>query len=121
MDNKIAAVALVCVFLAGGTARAQWFGSAMERGTELTAQDLALIRSTVQRDIHGKRVDTVATWNNPATGNSGRITLLRKFARQSRPCEQIAYGVTLSERAAHPYRYVFISCRQPDGTWKLEP
>jgi hypothetical protein len=120
MDKKLAVVALACAFLTSGVARAQWLGPAWETTTELTAQDLDLIRTTVQRDIHGKRADTVASWNNPASGNSGTITLLKKFTRHGKPCEQIEYRIKSPQPAVRPERYVFTSCLQPDRSWKLE-
>lgn len=118
MNTKVVAVASACLFAAGGSASAQWLGPVWETRTVLTAEDLDLMRGTVQRDIHGKRPDTVATWNNPASGNSGSITLLRKFPRRGKTCERIEYQIRSA--TARPERYVFTSCLQPDGSWKLE-
>ena len=60
--------------------------------TPLSDQDRAVIRSTVQQQIHGKPPGTVANWSNPAPGgHRGRITLVSKPVRQGMPCEQIEY------------------------------
>ena len=85
----------------------------------LTAQDMEIIRTTVQRYIHNQRADTVATWQSPSSGNSGTITLLRKFTRRGKPCG-IDYRIAPAQSPARWDQYVFTSCRQPDGSWKLE-
>jgi hypothetical protein len=78
-----------------------------------------MITRTVQGEIHGKRTDTMAMWSNPASGHSGTITLLSKFARKGMPCEKIEYVIKSSKQGEKPERYVFTSCQLPDGTWKL--
>jgi surface antigen len=84
----------------------------------LTAEDRARLSSTVQQQIHGKSPGTVATWSNPG-GHSGTIKLLSKTVRQGMPCEQIEYQTMEPGTAQVHSRYVFTSCRLPDGTWKL--
>lgn len=119
MTSKIVMLGLASFLGAAASAQAQWFGPAWDTDTELTAQDREIVRSAVQREVHGKRADTVATWANPASGHSGTITLLRIFQRQTMPCEQIEYRISSSKRTERPERYVFTSCRLPDGSWKL--
>src|SRR5690242_19631478 len=46
--------------------------------TPLSDQDRAIIRSTVQQQIHGAPPGTIANWSNPAGGHKGRITLVSK-------------------------------------------
>ena len=119
MTKTFATIALGCAAFAAGVAQAQWLGPVWETNTILTADDLDMIRTTVQRNVHGKRADTVATWTNPASGNSGTITLLRKFAWRGLGCEQIEYQIRSGRAATRPERYVFRSCQMPDGSWKL--
>ncbi len=119
MDGKLVAAALALAVFNGGGAAAQAFGPAWRDDVELTAQDRAIIVSTVQREIHGKRADTVASWANPASGHSGAITLLSKSTRRGMPCEKIEYRIMSSKPGEHSERYVFNSCRLPNGTWKL--
>jgi surface antigen len=121
MNRKVlAAVGVVCALIAGQEARAQWLGPAWETTTVLTGQDLDMMRATVQRDIHGKPVAANASWQNPASGNSGTITLLKKLTHNGKPCEQIQYVIRTTQPTGHAERYVFTSCHQPDGSWKLE-
>ena len=120
MSMKIAGSALACTLVMTGVAQAQWFGPTWQTNTTLTAQDMEIIRNTLQRDIHGQRADTVATWQNQASGNSGTITLLRKFSRKGKLCEEIDYRIASAQSPNRWDQYVFTSCRQPDGGWKLE-
>ncbi|HEV2336525.1 MAG TPA: RT0821/Lpp0805 family surface protein [Stellaceae bacterium] len=122
MNNRLSVIAVVSVILCGlngGRAAAQWFGPTWDPNIELTSQDRAMMRNTVQREIHGRRLDTVARWTNPASGHSGTITLLSKSVRRAMPCEQIEYRIMSSKPGEQSERYVFHSCRLPDGTWKL--
>ncbi len=119
MKGKFVAAALALALFGVGSAAAEWFGPGWHTNVELTAQDRTIIRTTVQREIHGKRADTVASWTNTASGHSGTITLLSKSTRQGMPCEKIEYRITSSKPGEQSERYVFNSCRLPDGTWKL--
>jgi len=119
MIIRIMAAALAVSGCLLGPAQAQWLGFGPESNVPLTREDLDLIKTTLQREIHGKRPDTVATWYNQASGNSGTITLLRKLKRYGMQCEQIAYEMRSRGPRQLSDRYVFVSCRLPDGTWKL--
>ena len=87
---------------------------------EHTKEDVAAMRMTLLSDIHGRRVDTAAAWSNPLSGNTGTVTLLHRFARNAKRCEQIEYRITPPQPAVAGERYVFVSCLQRDGSWKLE-
>jgi surface antigen len=85
----------------------------------LTQQDLDMIRGAVTDQVHGKPVGTTATWANQASGNSGSIKLVKKLARKNQQCEDIEYTVRSGGRPVYTEHYHFISCLQPDGTWKI--
>ena len=118
MKARIFVAALACMLAAGTAARASyWHLPWME--TTLTDQDIEILGDTVRQQIHGKKAGTVARWSNPANGHSGTATLLGTSTRQGMPCEKIEYRVASAQPGEHPERYVFNSCRLPDGTWKL--
>ena len=120
IQKSVAATGLSLALVVGQVAQAQWLGPAWETTTTLTSEDMEMMRTTVQRDIHGKAVNTAATWQNPASGNSGMITLLKKLTRNGKSCEQIGYQIRAARPAGNVERYVFTSCLQPDGQWMLE-
>ena len=99
-------------------AHAQMLGPSWETNVVLTQADIDMIKGALASRIHGQPKGATATWTNPASGNSGSITLLSIDARDGRRCEQIEYRVSAASRAATD-RYMLTSCRQADGTWKL--
>jgi hypothetical protein len=119
LNIKVSTVVLLTGLFVVNTAQAQGLTQPWDEMTPLTEQDRGIIRDTVQGKIHGKPVGTVANWTNPAGGHTGTIKLLSKSVRQQMPCEQIQYLITEPGSARLHGRYVFRSCRLPDGTWKL--
>jgi surface antigen len=119
VNVKILTVVLISCLFVAATAHAQGLTRQWDEMTPLTEQDRGIIRNTVQRDIHGKPSGTVVNWANPTSGHSGKITLLSSSVYQGMPCEQIEYLTMEPGGTALHGRYVFKSCRLPDGTWKL--
>ncbi len=109
-----AAVAAACL-----PAQAQLLGLGLETNIELSKQDLAMIRQTVNDQIHGKPLGTTAKWSNPESGNAGKITLERRFMRNGQQCETLDYRLTTRRRAVRAEHYRLSSCLQPDGQWRL--
>ena len=120
METKLA-LTLVCAVLAtSATAQAQGLTQPWDQITPLTPEDRAIIRSTVESQIHGKTPGTVVSWTNPAKGgHSGTITLQSKLTKQGMACEQIQYQIMEPQSTQQHGRYVFTSCHLPDGSWKL--
>jgi len=85
----------------------------------LTQQDLDMIRGAVTNQVHGKPVGTTASWSNPTSGNLGSVKLVKKLDRKGQQCEDIGYTVRSSGPPGYTEHYHFISCLQPDGTWKI--
>jgi surface antigen len=85
----------------------------------LTQQDLDRIRDAVTNQVHGKPIGTTASWNNPASGNSGSIRLVKKLTRKNQQCEEVEYTVRTKGPPVYTEHYHFTSCLQPDGTWKI--
>jgi hypothetical protein len=109
----------VAGLLAFQPAQAQMLGPLWETYVTLTQGDLNMIKTDLDNQIHNKQAGAIATWRNEASGNSGRITLLKSFTRAGHRCEDIDYVISPSEKALPSDHYVFTSCVQPDGSWKL--
>lgn len=62
-------------------------------------------------------VGAVERWNNPKTGNSGVVTLVRVFERNGMPCREIVHHIKLVREGEQTYH--FNRCRVPTGEWKL--
>lgn len=118
MPIKPAVLVFAVLAMLSITTKAQLLGPGWEVKITLKQSDMALIHRTAEQ-VHGKSVGTVASWSNTATGNYGSIRLMKKYQRQNRPCEQLRYTVQTTARAVTPEHYVFDSCLQPDGSWKI--
>ena len=121
MPTPIRAIVLIAALLSFLPAQAQFLGLGLglETNIELTKQDLALIRHTVNADVHGKPVGTMAKWSNPGSGNYGKIELLKKFVQNGQPCETVEYTLATKRLPVRPEHYVLNSCLQPDGQWRI--
>jgi surface antigen len=109
----------LALLLACRPAAAQLMGNLWETNVTLTRADLDLIRATLANQIHGRPAGTSAAWRDPASGNSGKITLLQVSERQGQRCEQIEYRNFPRDSWRPADRFVLTSCRQSDGSWKL--
>jgi len=118
MPTSVRAVLIIVIGLAAVSARAQLLPT-WEAHITLTQQDLDLIRKTVTGQVHGKPAGTVATWSNPASGNSGTIWLVKTLVLNNQKCEEISYEVRSGGTPSYSEHYNLTSCLQPDGTWKI--
>ena len=119
MSMPIKPLVFVVVALANPAAQAQLLGPSFESNITLTREDLDTMRQTVTQQIHGKPVGTTASWSNPSSRNSGTIKLLKKFTAKNMHCEEIGYTLVTTANNVSPEHYVFDSCLQPDGSWKI--
>ena len=101
------------------SAQAQMLGPESDTNVTLSQADLDMIKTAIAQQIHGKKLGSSASWTNPASGNSGTLSLQKVFSRQGQRCEQIEYRLHPPEKGKLSDRYTLISCLQPDGTWKL--
>jgi|SRR5215831_11495903 len=118
MSLPIKTLAVTAVLTMAASAEAQLFPT-WETHITLTQQDLDMIHSAVNDQVHGKPVGTTATWSNPTSGNSGSIRLIKKLVRKKQQCEEIEYIARSKGPPVYTEHYHFTSCLQPDGTWKL--
>ncbi len=87
---------------------------------DLTPRDIELLKdaaATLFANDQAEVGETV-TWANPASGNSGSVSLVRLFEHQGLPCRRLQH--TIKQKGyADAAIYQFARCRTADGTWKL--
>jgi hypothetical protein len=110
---------LIALSLAVQPLHAQMLGPSWETNVTLSQGDLDMIKAALADQIHGKKLGATAAWMNPASGNSGTITLLDISARNGRRCERIEYRASPPNKTAPSDRFALLSCLQADGSWKL--
>jgi surface antigen len=119
MTQRLRYLLPFALLLVAAPAAAQLMGPLWETNVALTRGDLDMIRATLAGKIHGHPAGTTARWQNPVSGNSGKITLLRVFEQNGERCERIQYHNYARERWRPNDHFTLTSCRQPDGSWKL--
>src|SRR5215471_9138814 len=102
-------VTIVAGLMIVGAAQAQLLPT-WETHITLTQQDLDVIHSAVTNQVHGKPVGTTASWSNPASGNSGSVTLTKKLMKSGQRCEDIVYMARSSGTPVYTEHYHFTSC-----------
>jgi surface antigen len=123
MSWLLAITLLAVTSLAVPPAAAQ-LGTNFRNAPKLTSTDVAMIRKLVREQLTGKPNGTTLNWNNPASGNSGSVTLLAAFASSGRDCRRVRYVVhpaaSSQISAADTNTYVLTNCRLANGSWKLD-
>ncbi len=120
MPSLLKFALLIALSLAApAAAQAQMLGPTWETNVTLTRGDLDMIKVTLAQRVHNKAAATSVSWNNPESGNSGLITILKTLTRDGRRCEEIEYRMSPPDKVRPSDRYVLTSCVQHDGTWKL--
>ncbi len=117
-ENKILSryvfgVFAVCTFLLPlGSTNARW----VDVFPELTAEDIEIIKETARVEMGDKPKGTTLEWDNPKSGNSGSVTLLKRFSVEGRECRKLQHVLNIVR--AESFNYKVTICRQPDDSWK---
>jgi surface antigen len=85
----------------------------------LTGDDVKLLREALSAVLQGTKAGTSQTWQNAASGNSGKITLVSSFNTQdSRECRQLR----IETRAKNGIDNALTTnmCRSEGDQWKVD-
>lgn len=87
-------------------------------GSSLDCQDQQSHYDASQDALEHKKTGQSAGWENPDTGNSGKITPTKTYtSKDGMPCRDFTQTIYIEED--EEYEEVKGSaCRQPDGSWK---
>lgn len=83
---------------------------------ELTTEDVEIIKHKARVEMGDKPEGTMLEWDNPKSGNTGSVTLLKRFSAEGRECRALRH--VLNVVRAESFHYKLTICLQPDGTWK---
>lgn len=88
-------------------------------GKSMDDTDRMMAERTAQRTLETSPVGQTSTWSNPDSGHSGTVTPTRTYRTASgddcRDYESTVYIDGQRETATG------VACRQPDGTWQIQP
>lgn len=116
MSRRLAAALLVV--LASATPVAAQLNPFGRIGATVTDDDIALARGALD-ELRG---DAVAVgeeraWENPATGNRGRVKYIEAMTIDGLPCRKMVHQFRL-DRQSDPRYSTVITCKTADGSWK---
>jgi surface antigen len=114
------AVGLLLVAVSVSSAQINPFRSS-SRATGLSNADVGMLSTTtglVNRKEPVKVGDT-EDWSNPASGNSGKVTVTRLFHYNGMECHGLRYDISI--KASNTQRtYNTDWCRTKSGEWKIK-
>jgi surface antigen len=62
---------------------------------KLTEKDLELIATASKKAVEAKKIGRAWKWNNPESGNSGSLTIIRKYEIRSHVCVEVQVRVSI--------------------------
>lgn len=106
---------LLAVILASSPVNAQYRGFTEILPEGMTSEDIEFMKATAREGMQDQPVDTVITWENPASGNSGAAKLLRRFQLSERECMTNRHFILFKNGE----KWVIDStvCREEGGEW----
>ena len=93
-------------------------------GLPLTSRDFQEMSAAVDPLLNDETIPigTARSWNNPRSGNSGTITLERRFTQDFQgntlPCRTLRYHTVIRNRS-DPFNLRINRCKVADGNWML--
>lgn len=84
---------------------------------QMTERDLELMTEAGKRAIDSGQLGQEKFWQNPESGNSGSITVNRKFELKDHECVEARIRISNPKKEIHNQAGEF--CRGEDGVWKL--
>ena len=83
-----------------------------------TFGDRLLLGETVQQTLEHGPTNSVGSWNNPDSGNSGTVTPTQTMiSANNQPCREFTTTVNIGGELSQAYG---TACRQNDGSWKIQ-
>src|SRR5262245_40315250 len=79
-----------------------------------SGKDIQLLRKSLHEVLDALVVGATATWEDPETGEAGRVSIMRLYELNGMPCAEVEHVFMTHNR----YRYVMPFCRK-DGEWKM--
>jgi surface antigen len=89
------------------------------RGPTLGEQDYKLAREALETLLNEKPpiVGHYDTWNNSASGNHGKFTILEIFTSREMPCRKVNADISY-RRSGSTRSFTLNFCRLSGGEWK---
>ena len=113
---RILPVALILSVLAVSDAPAQFGFNVRAPLSDMTPDDMALLRQSVRAVLDDGAVGARDAWNNADTGMSGENTLLEAYTVNDAACARVL-AIVRTNREQFPFDLTL--CQQDNGTWAI--
>jgi surface antigen len=82
---------------------------------KLTDKDIELMATASNKAVEANKIDRTWKWNNPKSGNSGSLTIIRKYEIRSHACVEVHVRVSIKgkEKMNAPHNL----CLNKDKKW----
>lgn len=103
------------LFFSAPPAIAQYRGFTEILPEEMTSEDIEFMKETAREKMQDQPIDTVITWKNPESGNSGAVKLLSRFQLEDRECMKNKHYILFQSGEKAVLEATV--CRIEDGEW----
>ena len=87
-------------------------------GAKLDERDRLLLGETLQQTMEHGPTNSVGSWSNPDSGNSGTVTPTQTMiSANNQPCREFTTTVNIGGELSQASG---TACRQNDGSWKIQ-
>src|SRR5262245_5366 len=88
-------------------------------GNRLDNRDKQMAAEAAQRAFDSNPTGTASVWNNPDSGHSGSITPTKTYQlANGQYCRMYTQTINIGNDT---HQTTGTACRQPDGTWQIQP
>lgn len=84
---------------------------------QLTQKDIKLMGEAGKHASKSQKLEEAHQWNNPESGNSGAITILRRFELEQEYCVKVK--ININKHGSSIMEKIENFCRNKDGKWEL--
>lgn len=85
--------------------------------SQFTEKDFEIMKETGLKVLNESKEGETSQWQNPQTGHSGSIQLIKNMNTKERTCKKLQIINQTAERYG---KSVFVFCLQEDGKWKAD-
>jgi surface antigen len=87
-----------------------------EIGASMDRQDALLAERATMQALEFSKSQQPITWNNPDTGNSGRVYPTQTINSGGQPCREFTQEIVIAGKVETAFGK---ACRNADGSWDL--
>lgn len=122
-SRRLAAIALLAIFCGTACTGALAFGGNLgflkdAPITRFNDEDRELFQANLTEALETDAEGNVRRWDNPKTGSSGEIAILKRFTYADKPCRNLRFT-----NRTHDYPDATtqtVMCKESDGKWRVD-